>query len=115
MRRVIVNSVGKMVRTLDDVEAVPGKPVQLTIDYDLQAIAEADLAGKEGAVIAMDPRNGDRRSQRFCGAHSRGRMAEAQQRSGNAAHGSRDSGAARAWVRIQNNHGHRDARIQDGA
>ncbi|MGA8103362.1 MAG: penicillin-binding protein 2, partial [Candidatus Acidiferrales bacterium] len=59
MRRVIVNSVGKMVRTLDDVEAVPGKPVQLTIDYDLQAIAEADLAGKEGAVLAMDPRNGD--------------------------------------------------------
>jgi len=59
MRRVIVNSVGKMMRTLDDVEAVPGKPIQLTIDSDLQSIAEADLAGREGAVVAMDPRNGD--------------------------------------------------------
>jgi penicillin-binding protein 2 len=59
MRRVIVNSVGKMVRTLDDVEAIPGKPIQLTIDYDLQAIAEADMAGKEGAIVALDPHNGE--------------------------------------------------------
>ena len=75
MRRVIVNSVGKMMRTLDDIEAVPGKPIQLTIDSDLQSIAEADLVGREGAVIAMDPRNGeiltmvssDLRSQRLHG------------------------------------------------
>ena len=59
MRRVIVNSVGKMVRTLDDVEAVPGKPIQLTIDSDLQQIAETDLANKRGALIAMDARNGE--------------------------------------------------------
>jgi penicillin-binding protein 2 len=59
MRRVIVNSVGKMVRTLDDVEAVPGKPIQLSIDYDLQAMAEADMVDKEGALVAMDPRTGE--------------------------------------------------------
>ncbi|HXW18780.1 MAG TPA: penicillin-binding protein 2 [Candidatus Acidoferrales bacterium] len=59
MRRVIVNSVGKMVRTLDDIDAIPGKPIQLTIDSDLQNIAETDLAGKEGAAIVMDPRNGE--------------------------------------------------------
>ncbi len=59
LRRVVVNSVGRMVRTLDDTEATPGKPIQLTIDYDLQAIAEADLAGKEGAAFAMDPRTGE--------------------------------------------------------
>jgi penicillin-binding protein 2 len=58
-RRVVVNSVGKPVRTLDNVEAVPGKPIQLTIDYDLQSIAEADMADKEGAVVAMDARTGD--------------------------------------------------------
>ena len=46
-------------RTLDDVEAIPGKPIQLTIDYDLQAIAEADMADKEGAVVAMDARTGE--------------------------------------------------------
>jgi len=59
MRRVVVNSVGKPVRQLDDVEAIPGKPIQLTIDYDLQAIAEADMADKEGSVVAMDARTGD--------------------------------------------------------
>ena len=59
MRRVIVNSVGKAVRTLDDVEAIPGKPIQLTIDYDLQAIAEADMADKAGAVVALDGRTGE--------------------------------------------------------
>ena len=61
MRRVIVNSVGKAVRTLDDVEAIPGKPIQLTIDYDLQQIAENDFADKtkEGALVAMDARTGE--------------------------------------------------------
>lgn len=59
MRRVIVNSVGKMVRTLDDVEAIPGKPIQLTIDEDLQAVAENDFANKEGALVAMDARTGE--------------------------------------------------------
>ena len=61
MRRVVVNSVGKVTRTLDNVEAIPGKPIQLTIDEDLQAIAEADFdaGNKMGALIAMDPRNGD--------------------------------------------------------
>lgn len=59
MRRVVVNSVGKVVRTLDNIDAIPGKPIQLTIDYDLQAIAEADMADKEGAVVAMDGRTGE--------------------------------------------------------
>jgi len=59
LRRVVVNSVGKPVRTLEDVEAVPGKPIQLTIDYDLQAVADADFANKEGALIAMDAHTGE--------------------------------------------------------
>jgi len=59
MRRVVVNSVGKPVRSLDDIPAIPGKPIQLTIDYDLQAIADRDFAGKEGALVAMDARTGE--------------------------------------------------------
>ncbi|MGB0035061.1 MAG: penicillin-binding protein 2, partial [Candidatus Acidiferrales bacterium] len=59
MRRVVVNNVGKVMRTLDNVEAIPGKPIQLTIDYDLQAVAEAGMAGKEGSVVVMDPRTGE--------------------------------------------------------
>ncbi len=58
MRRVVVNSVGKVMRTLDNVEPIPGKPIQLTIDLDLQQIAEHDLEGKEGAVVAMDAHTG---------------------------------------------------------
>ncbi len=58
MRRVVVNSVGKVVRTLDNVPPIPGKPIQLTIDLNLQQVAEHDMEGKEGAVVAMDAHTG---------------------------------------------------------
>ena len=59
MRRVIVNSVGKEVDRLPTVEAIPGKQIQLGIDYDLQAIAEQSLGTRPGAVVALDPRTGE--------------------------------------------------------
>jgi len=59
MRRVIVNSVGKEMGRLSQQEAIPGKQIQLTIDYDLQQVAETGLGDKKGAVIAMDPRTGE--------------------------------------------------------
>jgi len=59
MRRIIVNSVGKEMGRLSEQEAVPGKQIQLSIDYDLQKVAEDDLAGKRGAVVALDPRTGE--------------------------------------------------------
>jgi penicillin-binding protein 2 len=58
-RRVVVNSVGREVGRLEQTDAIPGKPIRLTIDYDLQAAAEQDLAGKRGAVIALDPKTGE--------------------------------------------------------
>ena len=59
MRRVIVNSIGKEVGRLSQQEAIPGKQIQLTIDYDLQKVAEDALAGKKGAIVALDPRSGE--------------------------------------------------------
>ena len=59
MRRVIVNSVGKEMGHLDQQDAIPGKQVQLTIDYDLEQVAEAGLGDKKGAVVALDPRTGE--------------------------------------------------------
>ena len=59
MRRVIVNSVGKEMGRLSQQEAIPGKQIQLTIDYDLQQVAENGLGDKKGAVIALDPRTGE--------------------------------------------------------
>ena len=58
-RQVLVNSRGKEVGTLSDVPAVPGKQLKLTIDLDLQIAAEEALADRNGAVVAMDPRNGE--------------------------------------------------------
>ena len=59
MRRVIVNSVGKEMGHLEQQEAIPGKQIQLTIDYDLQQVAEEAMAGKKGAIVALDPRTGE--------------------------------------------------------
>ena len=59
MRRVIVNSVGKEMGRLSQQEAIPGKQIQLTIDYDLQDVAEKAMEGKKGAVVALDPRTGE--------------------------------------------------------
>jgi penicillin-binding protein 2 len=59
MRRVIVNSIGKEVGRLSQQEATPGKDIRLTVDYDLQAVAENALAGRKGSIVALDPRTGE--------------------------------------------------------
>jgi penicillin-binding protein 2 len=59
MRRVVVNSVGKEVERLATQEAIPGKQIQLTIDEDLQQVAEQSLGARPGAVVALDPHTGE--------------------------------------------------------
>src|SRR6201984_3646328 len=59
MRRVIVNSVGKEVDHLSQQDPIPGKQVTLTIDLDLQQVAEQSLGTRPGAVVALDPRTGE--------------------------------------------------------
>jgi penicillin-binding protein 2 len=58
-RRVIVNSIGKEVGPLPTQEAIPGKQIQLSIDLDLQQVAEQSLGARPGAVVALDPHNGE--------------------------------------------------------
>ena len=60
-RRVVVNSVGREIRTLEEIEPKDGRRVQLTIDYDLQRAAEEGFRelGYVGAAVIMDPRNGE--------------------------------------------------------
>jgi penicillin-binding protein 2 len=58
-RRALVNSHGREVGHLDETPAVPGKQLKLTLDVDLQIAAEEALEGKNGAIVAMDPRNGE--------------------------------------------------------
>jgi penicillin-binding protein 2 len=58
-RRVEVDSFGHERQVLEDKEATPGKDLQLTIDLDLQAVAELVMDGRKGAVVAIDPRTGE--------------------------------------------------------
>jgi len=60
-KRVVVNSVGREIRTLEEIPPVEGRRVQLTIDSDLQRAAEDGfrLAGFNGAALILDPRNGE--------------------------------------------------------
>lgn len=50
---------GKSIRILKEIKGTPGKNIYLTLDSGLQLVAEEALKGHRGAVIAMDPTNGD--------------------------------------------------------
>jgi penicillin-binding protein 2 len=58
-RRELVNSHGREVGLLDETDATPGKQLKLTVDIDMQIAAEEALEGKNGAIVAMDPRTGE--------------------------------------------------------
>ena len=60
-RTVVVNSLGREIRTLDEVEPTEGRRLKLTIDYDVQKAAEDGFKalGFWGAAAAIDPRSGE--------------------------------------------------------
>lgn len=58
-RQVLVNSHGKEMKELGEKPAVAGQPIKLTIDVDLQIAAEEAMQGWNGALVAMNPRNGE--------------------------------------------------------
>jgi len=57
--RVLVDSKGKEVGRKSTEPAVEGKSLKLTIDNDVQIAAEQVMEGRNGAVVAMDPRTGE--------------------------------------------------------
>jgi penicillin-binding protein 2 len=58
-KRVVVDNVGRERQVLENVEATSGHNLQTTLDVDLQAVAELSMEGRKGAVVALDPRNGE--------------------------------------------------------
>jgi penicillin-binding protein 2 len=58
-RRVMVDNRGKVRAVMAVKEAIPGRNLQLTIDLDLQAVAELAMENRRGAVVALDPRSGE--------------------------------------------------------
>ena len=57
-RQLLVNAQGRKLQELERNDAVPGRNVYLTIDLELQRVAEQALQGRRGSVVALDPRNG---------------------------------------------------------
>lgn len=56
---VVVDALGRQVSTLEEEKPVPGKPLQVTLDLHLQQEAAAALGAQVGAVVGLDPRNGE--------------------------------------------------------
>jgi penicillin-binding protein 2 len=57
--QVEVDAYGRMIRILDRQEPVPGAHMWTTIDRRIQQAAEDALGARAGAIVVMDPRNGD--------------------------------------------------------
>ncbi|UNT14006.1 penicillin-binding protein 2 [Pseudomonas sp. I3-I5] len=56
---VETNARGRVLRVLKRTDPKPGKDIVLSLDIRLQEAAEAALAGRRGAVVALDPRTGE--------------------------------------------------------
>jgi penicillin-binding protein 2 len=58
-QQVEVDGAGKVLRILGEKPSRPGNDVLLTLDLDLQRAAEKALGDAQGAIVALDPRNGE--------------------------------------------------------
>ena len=58
-QHVETNAQGRVLRVLNKTPPVPGKNLYLSIDIEYQRIAEQALGDYTGAIVALDPRNGD--------------------------------------------------------
>lgn len=56
---VETNARGRVLRVLKRTDPIPGKDITLTLDLDLQEAAEAALAGRRGAIVALQPATGE--------------------------------------------------------
>ena len=57
-QHVETNAQGRVLRVLDRTLPISGKNLYLNLDSKVQAVAEQSLAENNGALVAIDPRNG---------------------------------------------------------
>ncbi len=57
--RVEVNAHGRVIRELGKREGTPGQDVVLSLDMEVQKIAQEKLAGQSGSVVVMDVNTGE--------------------------------------------------------
>jgi len=58
-QNVETNALGRVLRVLERTDPIPGADITLSLDSAVQRVAYEALAGRRGAVVAMDPRNGE--------------------------------------------------------
>lgn len=58
-QQVEVDGSGKIIRILGEKQPKAGKDITLSLDLELQKSAEAILGRRKGAIVALDPRNGE--------------------------------------------------------
>ena len=120
-KRVVVNSVGREIRTLEEDPPTEGKRLQLTIDYDVQKAIEDgfDALGlqRRGRRARPEQRRRARvhepaglRSERVRRRHRSRDVGVAQHRRAAAAERSRDSGPLLAGIDVQDGGRDRGAR-----
>jgi penicillin-binding protein 2 len=56
---VEISAAGRAVRRLDSHGALPGNTLRLSVDIKLQALVEELYGDRRGALVAIDPRNGE--------------------------------------------------------
>lgn len=58
-RIIEVDALGREVKVLGEKEPIPGDDLYLTIDLETQKMAEKSLGKEAGAIVAIDPNNGE--------------------------------------------------------
>ncbi|MEK7308059.1 MAG: penicillin-binding protein 2 [Nitrospirota bacterium] len=59
-RKIIeVDATGRVIKDIGEQRFVKGDDIRLTLDMNLQAVAENELIGKAGAVVALDTNSGE--------------------------------------------------------
>ncbi|MFL2980759.1 MAG: penicillin-binding protein 2 [Methylophilaceae bacterium] len=58
-KKIEVDANNKVIRTIETVEPTHGDDITLSIDYKLQKTAEKAFGSYKGAMVAMDPSNGE--------------------------------------------------------
>ena len=58
-QKVETNVLGRTLRVLERTPPIPGQNITLTLDAELQTIAKRELKDQTGAVVAIDPNNGE--------------------------------------------------------
>ena len=58
-KEIEVDAKQNVIRVLQEKKSIPGKNINLTIDFKLQKVAEKAFGNKKGALIAIDPNNAE--------------------------------------------------------